>query len=276
MFFWRKDSQTKTKQYPIGLALSGGGARGFAHLGVIKALEERGMRPNIMAGVSAGSIAAVMHSAGIAIDDIFDFFEDNSFRDFVDIGIPKDGFFNLQPFIERLEKILPVHNIEDLPIPTLICATDLDHGTTKIFSSGSIAIHVAASCCIPIVFKPIKINGINYVDGGVLRNLPAWAIRDKCQMLVGVNCSPLTNYKFKNNIIDIAQRSYGLMSKVNTVTDTKMCDILIVTREVAMHKALNLSGIREIYQSGYDDARRVLDYNVKSDINEFIKSNVLQ
>lgn len=275
MLFWRKKNSVP-KKLPLGLALSGGGARGFAHLGVIKALEERGMRPNIVAGVSAGSIAAVMYSAGIAYEDIFAFFESGSFTKFAEFGIPKDGFFSLQPFMDKLRQILPVQNIEELRIPTVICATDIDHGTTKIFSSGSIVERVAASCCIPIVFKPIKIDGINYVDGGVLRNLPAWAIRSRCEKLIGVNCSPLTSYKFKNNIIDIAQRSYGLMSKVNTVVDTKMCDILIVTREAASHKSLDLSGIRQIFKSGYEDACRLLDSNVKSDINEFIKSNVLQ
>lgn len=274
MIFNRKNSSSKA--HDLGLALSGGGARGFAHLGVFKALDERGIRPDIIAGVSAGAIAAVIYAAGINIEDFFKLFESNKFTNFVDFNVPRDGFLKMNPFINMLRKLIPYDNIEDLPVKTVICATDFDHGTTKMFDSGPIAERVAASCSIPIIFKPVKIDGINYVDGGVLRNLPSWAIRDKCMKLIGVNCSPFVNYKYKPNIIDIAQRSYDLMSKVNTVSDIKMCDTLIMTREIAMHKALSLKGIRDIYQSGYADACRVLDSNEKIDITEFIKSHVLQ
>lgn len=250
-----------SQQYKVGLALSGGGARGFVHIGVLKALKERGIEPEILAGVSAGSIMAVLYSAGVSLDDIVAQWEKFSFSDMVDISVPKSGFFKMDKFKRYLKKTIPYENIEDLPVPTYVCATDIDNGKTHIFKSGPIVERLCASCSIPIVFKPVKIDGVNYVDGGVLRNLPAWAIRKECKQLIGVNCSPFVNYKFSPSIIDIALRSYQLMSKVNTVHDMRMCDKLIVVSGAANHKTFDLSSLRSLVECGYATACKVLDSN---------------
>ncbi|MDD2961756.1 MAG: patatin-like phospholipase family protein [Muribaculaceae bacterium] len=247
------------KEYEYGLALSGGGARGFAHVGVLKALEERGINPGIISGVSAGSVVAVLYSAGFKPDDILKVFANHKFSDFAELSVPKDGFFKIEKFNKILKKALPVENIEDLIIPTLISATDIDHGCTTIFRDGPIVERVAASCSIPIIFKPVKINGINYVDGGVLRNLPAWTIRKQCKHLIGVNCSPFSNYKYKASIIDIAQRCYDLMSKVNVAYDMKLCDTLILTKDIAKRKVFDIKCMYEIAESGYNAACNILD-----------------
>lgn len=246
-------------QYEYGIALSGGGARGFAHVGVLKALEEHNIRPEIIAGVSAGSIVATLYANGISPDDIIRLFEKKKFSDMTELSVPKDGFFRMDKFKKFLRQNLSVENIEDLNIPTYICATDIDHGRTTIFKEGPIAERVVASCSMPIIFKPIKINGINYVDGGVLRNLPAWTIRKQCKHLIGVNCSPFVNYKYKATILDVAQRSYDLMSKVNAVPDMKMCDILILTRGIAKRRVFDVKDIWGIAECGYNDACRMLE-----------------
>lgn len=267
-----KKDTTKNFIYDYGIALSGGGARGFAHAGVLKALEERNIRPQVIAGVSAGSIVAVLYANGISPDDIVRIFDKKKFSELTDISVPKDGFFKLDKFKKFLKQHLTVENIEDLSIPTYVCATDIDHGCTKIFKGGSIIERVTASCSIPIIFKPVKIDGVNYVDGGVLRNLPAWAIRKQCKHLIGVNCSPFVNYKYKGSIIDIAQRSYDLMSKVNAVPDMKMCDTLILTRGVASRKVFDVKDIWGIAECGYNAACKVLDAGTSLD-NEILIDN---
>lgn len=252
------------KKYKIGIALSGGGARGFAHAGVLKALEEKGIKPEIISGVSAGSIIAVMYAAGISPDNILKLFSHIKFSDLAELSVPKDGFFKMDRFKKFLKKAVEYENLEDLPIPTFVCATDLDHCRSVIFRDGGIIDRVSASCSIPIIFKPIKINGTNYVDGGVLRNLPAWAIRPYCETLIGVNCSPLVNYKFKPSIIEIAQRSYDLMSKNNAIADMKMCDILIQTREIAKQKVFNISAMWKIAESGYNNTIKLIEETEKN------------
>lgn len=244
--------------YRMGLALSGGGARGFAHAGAIKALDEMGMRPDIVAGVSAGSVVAVMYAAGIKPEKMLEFFTNAKFSDFCELGVPKDGFFKLDRFKAFLQRVIPYRNLEDLPVHTVIGATDFDHGTPVVFESGPIADCVAASCCIPIVFKPIRINGVRHVDGGVLRNLPSWTIRDKCKYLIGINCSPMSKAAAKNTLLDIALKSYELMAKNNATADMDLCDILIRNDEIAKYKVFDLSGIRKVFDSGYRDTMSFL------------------
>ena len=244
-----------------GLALSGGGAKGFAHIGVLLAFERFGMKPDVISGVSAGSIAAALYGAGLTPKEMLEcFLEFGRFSDFTEWAVPKSGFFKLDKFGKILEQWLPVATLEEMKIPTLICATDFDHGKSVGWASGEIVPRVLASCSIPIVFKPIRINGINYVDGGVLRNLPAWAIRRHCSTLFGSNCSPLNrHYRFKSSIIDIAIRSYQLTTKANTLQDLNLCDYVIQTPKTAETKVFDISQMRKVALYGYEEASKVLE-----------------
>ncbi len=248
------------KDDSVGIAFSGGGARGFSHIGVLMAFERFGIRPDIISGVSAGSIAAVLYGAGLSPNDMIECFtEANSFGDFTEWAIPKEGFLKLRRFARLLDSWLPVKNLEEMVIPTVVCATDFDNGKSVGWSKGEIVPRVLASCSIPIVFQPIVINGVHYVDGGVLRNLPAWAIRSYCRTLYGSNCSPLDReYRYKNSILDIAQRSFRLMSKSNTVQDMKLCDHLISPQPVSQVGTFDLSALKRAATYGYEAACRVL------------------
>ena len=251
--------------HKVGLALSGGGARGFAHCGAIQAMLEVGLRPDVIAGVSAGSVVAVMHAAGIPPRDMLDLFLELKFNDLAKWTIPTDGFFLLDRFQDFLRRNIPYQRLEQLPIPTTVCATNFETGRKVAFTQGEIAEVVSASCCIPIVFSPVVIDGDRYVDGGVLANLPAWAIRDKCQFLVGVNCSPATKRpRAKDNIVQIALRSYEMMSKNNSVADMESCDMLINTTRIASYKTFDLRRIQSVYESGY---RTTMDYFRSRGIN---------
>lgn len=251
-----------SKKYHIGIALSGGGARGFAHVGALKALEEVGIKPDILAGVSAGSIVSALYSAGISPEKIHDLFEGVKFNDLCELSVPKDGFFKLDKFKRFLRKNIAYNNIEELPIPTYICATDLDEGIPVAFDSGSIAERVIASCSIPIVFKPVKIGSHYYVDGGVLHNLPAWPLRDICEYVIGINCSPLVNTKMQHTIIDVAQRSFDLMARTNANSDMEKCDLVIQTVNIAQHNVFNLKDTNSVQKSGYKITKEIIENNI--------------
>lgn len=248
-----------------GIALSGGGVRGFAHIGVFMAFERFGKRPDILSGVSAGSIAAVMYAAGLAPIEIIECFASNAkFNNFTEWAIPKSGFLKLDKFEKLLDSWLPVKYLEELSIPTIVCATDFDQGKSVGWAKGEIIPRVIASCSIPVIFRPVMINGTHYVDGGVLRNLPAWAIRSHCKTLFGSNCSPLNRkYSYKNSVIDIAFRSYALMAKSNTLQDLNICDHIIQAQEAAHFSTFELSAIRKLVTYGYDAACKVLEQTLK-------------
>lgn len=253
---------TNTKQpvkYKLGVALSGGGARGFAHAGALMAIEEAGLKPDIIAGVSAGSVVAVLYAAGVSPLNIPSIFSDAGFRDFAEFSMGGGGLFG----INRFQKFILSHlggarKLEDLKIPTYIGVTDFDHGEPVEFHTGDIGPRMTASCSIPIVFKPVKIDGVNYVDGGVLRNMPAWIIRDKCEILIGVNVSPLRRMAKPESIIGVTLRTYNLMAKANQAIDMAMCDVAIETPEISNYKVFDLSNIQKVFVSGYMHARRAL------------------
>ncbi len=245
----------------IGIAFGGGGAKGFSHIGVMMAMEEFGIRPDIMSGVSAGSIAAVLYGAGLSPLDIREcFMEFNKFGDYTEWAVPKDGIFKLTKFGKLLDSWLPVKYLEEMKIPTIVCATNLTRGTQVGWRKGEIVPRVLASCSMPVIFKPVRINGEYYVDGGVLHNLPAWAIREDCDLLIGSNCSPLDRkYKYKNSIIDIAMRSFNLGMKANVIHDMSICDYVIKPRELSQTKVFDLSTLNKNINLGYEAACRVLD-----------------
>lgn len=243
----------RNRPYKVGLALSGGGARGVAHAGAIKAMLEVGLIPDIVAGVSAGSIVAVMYAAGLKPDEMVEIFAAAKFSDFCELAVPKDGLFRMDGFRKMLERNIPFKNIEELPMPVVVCATDFDHGKKVAFESGPLVERVCASCSIPVVFKPVVIDGVRYVDGGVLDNMPAWAIRSRCRFVMGVNCSPVSGDGFpKTNIASIALRSYELMMKNNSAADLSQCDIVVTTDDIASYKVFDLRGIQEVFKAGYE------------------------
>lgn len=244
----------------VGIAFSGGGAKGFSHIGVLMAFERSGIKPDIISGVSAGSIASVLYGAGLTPAEMIKCFTDASkFADFTEWAIPKEGFLKLDRFGRLLEEWLPVKNLEDLKIPTIVCATDLDHGKSVGWSKGEIVPRVIASCSVPIVFNPKKINGVQYVDGGVLRNLPAWAIRPYCKTLYGINCSPLRQVASPKTIIDIAYRSYHLMNKANVPQDMRLCNHVIQINDVSHVSIFDLTALQKGVMAGYDAAMKIIE-----------------
>lgn len=244
----------------VGFAFSGGGSKGFTHIGALMAFERFGIKPDIMSGVSAGSVAAVLYAAGLTPREMMECFEEYSrFGDFTEWNIPRTGFLNLRRFGKLLDSWLPVKNLEELQIPTVICATDLDKGSSVGWSKGEIVPRVLASCSIPVIFNPQKINGVHYVDGGVLRNLPAWAIRKYCTTLYGLNCSPIRrNYSYKASVVDIMLRTYNLMSKANTLQDLNLCDHVIQPADANSLGTFDLKALQKAVMIGYDAASSVL------------------
>ena len=249
------------RENSVGIAFSGGGARGFSHIGVLMAFERFGIRPDIMSGVSAGAIASVLYGNGLSPKDMIACFtEASKMGDFTEWSLPKEGFMKLDRFGKLLESWLSVKNLEELNIPVVVCATDFDNGKSVGWGKGEIVPRVLASCSIPIVFKPMVINGVHYVDGGVLRNLPAWAIRDYCKTLYGSNCSPLRKKNKKNmTLLDIAYRTFHLMMKANTPQDIRLCDYVVNVHNMTSVNTFELSSLKKGVLAGYETASRLLE-----------------
>ena len=178
---------------------------------------------------------------------------------FVTIMLPKTGFLDHTPFLDFLAENLHVSTFEELKIPLYVLASDLDNGLSKIFKSGDLPRSILASCCIPIVFNPVEIDGMHYVDGGLFRNFPVLPIRNLCDQIIGINVSPLTTKEYKQNLIQIAQRSYQFMFKANVIEDKKLCDILCEVQEAHQFSTFDLENIDKLYKMGYDTMVNTLE-----------------
>lgn len=250
----------ENKHFRIGLALSGGGAKGFAHIGAIKALHEYGLEPDIVSGVSAGSLVGALYCDGYSPEEMQDLFAAIKFLDFAEIVMPKKSFLTMHGFKSFLQKNIKAKRFEDLKKPLKIIATDMDHGESVIFESGeNIAAKVAASCSIPVLFPPQFINGVNYVDGGVLKNFPVSPLKEICEIVIGVNATPLVVKEYKKTIISIAERSYGFMFKANSLQDVQLCDLLIETKETYNYNLFDTQHISEIVDIGYNAACQAIE-----------------
>ena len=188
-----------------------------------------------------------------------DYFSGHKFQDLTKLVIPKVGLFALGEFIDFLKSNLKAQKLEDLKLPLIITATDLDHGRSMHFHKGNIAERVAASCCMPVLFTPVKIGNTHYVDGGLLMNLPVSTIRNECEKVVAVNVSPLMAEKYKMNIVSIAMRSYHFMFRANTFPERDNCDLLIEPYNLEGYSNTELEKAEEIFEQGYNTASEVLD-----------------
>lgn len=242
------------KPYRLGLALSGGGSKGFGHVGVFQFLKDCKLEPEIIVGTSAGALMGALYADGFSPKEICQLFVEHDFADFTEFQIPKAGLFKITKFKKFLSQTLRAKTFEELKIPLKVIATDLDHGSSHVFSSGSLVDAILASCSIPIIFNPVKIRGVHYVDGGLFRNFPVAEIREECERVIGVNVSPLMPKKYKQTIYNIAERSYHYMFQANSVEDRDLCDVLIETTEIGKFKTFDLDNIYKIFQLGYDAA----------------------
>jgi NTE family protein len=255
--------------YKLGVALSGGGAKGFAHLGVLQALNERGLYPEVISGTSAGAFAGVLYADGHTPKEISTFFQKKVFREFAEFTIPHGGFFKSDRLRSFLKKHLRAKTFEDLQIPLHTIATDIEHGESKVFSSGPLIPAVIASCSVPIVFRPVEINEHYYVDGGLFKNFPVSTIRRECTKIIGVNVSPITKAEFRSSIKYIAERSFHYMSGSNTLLDRNLCDYLIESTSLSKYSMFDLEHVEEIYQAGYDLTMTFFDEKKDALIKDF-------
>ena len=251
------DRKENTK-YRLGLVLSGGGARGFAHPGALKAIEDFGLHPEIICGTSSGALAGVLYADGYSPEEIIRLFVGKEFREFVEIQVPVAAIFGTSGFRRFLKKHLRAKNFDELQIPVKIVTTNLDEGKSVVFDEGPIIDALIASCSIPIIFNPVVINGVNYVDGGVCKNFPVSSVRSICNKIIGVNVSPLVSKKYNKTIMHIAERSYHYMSRSNTLLDRALCDVLVEITDLVYFKTFDLVNSEKIFKIGYNASKQAL------------------
>lgn len=239
------------KKYKVGLSLSGGGAKGLAHIGVLQAMEDVGLKPDIIAGVSAGSIVGALYADGLSPKEILNVFEDSTFIKFLDVSSPRKGFLSANKFFTKIENTLRARTFEELKIPLVVNATNLTDGKVEYFTEGTLLDKIIASSSVPIALSPKEIDKKFYVDGGIFCNIPCSVIRDQCDTLVGVHVNPIVKMGKMGNVLDVFERVYHLLIQANTVSQKQLCDIVIEPVEARNFGMFEISKCREIFDIGY-------------------------
>jgi len=246
------------KKFRAGLVLSGGGARGFAHLGVLQALNEAGIYPDIISGTSAGALAGVLYCDGHSPREILKIMNRNSKLDYMRPTLPRDGILEISGINKLLESNLNAKKFENLKISLIVCATDLNNGKPVYFSKGDLITSVIASSSIPVMFKPVIINKIYYVDGGVLDNLPIKPVENKCNLLIGSFVNPVGYEATISGLITIAVRTFMLNQAKEAEEKRKKFDFLIAPSELTKFGILEVEKAGAIFDMGYKKTKEKL------------------
>ena len=234
-----------------GLVLSGGGARGIAHIGILKALDEMKITFDFISGTSAGSIIGALYAAGHKPDHIFELVKNLSIFKSVRPAFAWTGLLTLDGLKELLLKNIPENKFESLKIPLTVAATDLRNGRLHYFTSGELSTAIVASSSIPAIFNPVQLNGNLYVDGGLLDNLPVRPIRQLCDFIVGCHCNHVSPDFDVTNLKLVVERSLLIAIQANTEISRNLCDLFIEPPRMDRFSSLDLSKAQEIFEFGY-------------------------
>ncbi len=287
-------SQEKNRP-KIGLTLSGGGAKGLAHIGVIRVMEEAGIRPDYITGTSMGSIIGGLYAIGYSPDELEEFVHntdwDKLMKDYIsrkdmamtekefyekyilDIPIKKkkketlkilaqamhSGFNITMEFIKLTERVEEINDFSKFEIPFEAIATDIEHGKSVILKSGNLALAMRASMAIPSVFSPVLINDTLLVDGGLINNFPVKELKDMgADIVIGVDVqSPFYTQDELNSVINIFQQASKILRKPNNELGISLTDIYIKP-DVTKYSVLGFGDADTIIKLGEAAGRQML------------------
>lgn len=205
----------------IGLALGGGAARGFAHIGVIQVLEEAGIRPALVTGTSAGSLVAALYASGKSATQLQQLAEAMDEATFADWTLPifSRGMLRGEALARYVHRAVDGRLIEDMTLPLGIVATDLNSGVGVLFQRGDTATAVRASSAVPAIFQPVRIAGHDYVDGGLVSPVPVrYARQMGAELVIAVDISSAPEVNPAGDTLQILMQTFTIMGKsINTL-----------------------------------------------------------
>jgi len=248
----------------VAMVLSGGGARGAIHLGVLKAFDENGIKIDAISGSSIGAIIGALYCAGINPLEIKSIMKSKKFASVFHLSWNKKGLLTMTRLRKTLSQFIPINDFESLNIPFYCCISNLDSGEFEIVDSGDLGLAVSASASIPILFEPVEINGNYYVDGGLFNNLPVDPLMEKYKNIVGVH---VNNYKqtSANNLRAVAERVFTLVSKQNVDPKLKHCDFVIEPELEQSYRVFDFRHTHELFEIGYAEGLKFIKkYNGKN------------
>ncbi len=244
--------------FTIGLTLSGGGARGLAHIGVLRALLENDIVPTRIVGVSAGAIVGMLYAAGLSPDEMMAaVYETNPFR-IIKVGLPTTGLTTLEYLEDKVRQYVPENTFSALKYPFYVGITNINSGIQELRSDGPLDKTVAASCSLPLMFKPVVIGGDHFVDGGVINNMPVGPLLNETDFIIGSNLMPYGALPPADTgtVINIVWRCFDLSVMANSQSGASLCDVVLETSSLNAYTIFHVTKLREMHDLGYESTLR--------------------
>ena len=214
----------------LGLALGGGGARGFAHVGVLQVLEEAGIKTDLVVGTSAGSLVGALHASGktgAQLQRIAETMEESTITDWA-LPFLNRGVLRGEALARYVSNQTQGRKIEDLPIRLGIVATDLNLGEGVLFQRGDTATAVRASSAVPSVFLPVRINNRDYVDGGLVAPVPVRYAREMgAEVVLAIDISTTPEGSQAESMLQILLQTFNIMGKSIKALELKEADVVV-------------------------------------------------
>jgi NTE family protein len=254
--FMEKENPTQMMEKLF--VLSGGGVRGFAHLGVVKALWEKGVVAEQISATSAGALAAAFLANGFSPDEIMEIVTGKMNLKLLHWNMAPGGLISLDKVAALLQNNLRYTRFEQLPIKLFVAATNFAAGGQKIFSTGDLIQPVLAACSIPGLFPPLFIDQVPYVDGGLSNNLPVEPFINRKKDVVAVYVNPLGPFHPQDNMTAMLDRAIHMSFREIVIRSASDCYLFVEPPGLEKFGLLDLRNYSAIFEVAYRYAQTIV------------------
>ncbi|MEN1784216.1 MAG: patatin-like phospholipase family protein [Bacteroidota bacterium] len=244
----------------IGLVLSGGGIRGMAHIGFIKAMQEHGLKAGAVSGTSVGALVGALYANGNTVEDMLQFFKDTPLFQYNYFTFNKPGFIDTERYFKFFKAYFPQNTFESLQYKLYVVATDLLLGKEVVFQSGPLIYPLLASAALTPVFSPVEIQGSYFADGGVMNNFPKEYLDGSCDVIIGSNVSVagVLRKKDLSNAWQLGARVTGLAIYASSKDKLKKCDMAIEPNDLEQIGVFDKKNIEAAFEIGYEHGHKAI------------------
>ncbi len=235
-----------------GIVFSGGAAKCIAQLGVLKGLEEMGVKPEIISAVSGGALIAVLYASGLSPAQSLELIVKNGSFKFFFPSTKAGGLFSMSRIENAYNEVLKEKEFKDLKIKLVVNATDILKGETVYFSTGPFIKPIMASASYPAIFEPVKINGRSFLDGGITNNFPVEPLIGKCTKIIGVSVGRVYPMDRMGSVNKVIVRSLELAINEGDLHRFKLCNVFLEPPGLNIFGMFDSDKGKEIFKKGYE------------------------
>lgn len=238
----------------------------MAHIGLIKALEEEGIRPSVISGASAGALVGALYAQGHPLPDILEFFKTTPIFHWRFYSSQKPGLLDTEKYRLKFSQYFPANDFSALQKNLYVAATDIAAAENVFFSQGPLIKVLLASSAVPVIFSPVEIEGTLYADGGIMNNFPVEPLVGSCDIIIGSHTNPIQPMSKQNftSSYKVLRRATQLRLHANSQTKFTHCNYVFGPEELSSYNLLDSRYIEQTFEIGYKTAKKEMKKILRS------------